>query len=165
MFFSTRRTEEIFKSIINLTSNEIKSEFSDFMDETRKGICSNSKICEICKEKADDSNESNNMLYFKCGHIYHKGCCAIELGKYVCYICRIEEMDNSVYTDIPKFMQRKNENVIKNDNINELKKKREARKKEEKRSKLINKLQKIKNKRKEKLENFKTNIENIEIKI
>ena len=165
MFFSTRRTEEIFKSIINLTSNEIKSEFSDFMDETRKGICSNSKICEICKEKADDSNESNNMLYFKCGHIYHKGCCAIELGKYVCYICRIEEMDNSVYTDIPKFMQRKNENVIKNDNINELKKKREARKKEEKRSKLINKLQKIKNKRKEKLESFKTNIENIEIKI
>ena len=63
MFFSTRRTEEIFKSIINLTSNEIKSEFSDFMDETRKGICSNSKICEICKEKADDSNESNKMIY------------------------------------------------------------------------------------------------------
>ena len=167
MFFSTRRTEEIFKSIINLSSNEIKNEFNEFMQETRKGICSNNKICENCKEKINDNdkNENNNLLYFKCGHVYHKGCCVIETGKYICYICRIEEMNNSVYTDMPKFIQRKNENNIQNDNINEKRKKKADKKKEDKRSKLINKLQKIKNKKKEKLENFMTNIENIEIKI
>ena len=105
------------------------------------------------------------MLYFKCGHVYHKGCCSIEEGKYTCYLCRIEEMDNSVYTDIPKFVQKKNDNVINNDNISKAKKKREAKKKEEKNSKLITRLKKIKNKNKEKLEKFKANIENIEIKI
>ena len=165
MFFSTRRTEEIFKSIINLTSNIIKSEFNDYMSETRKGICSNSKTCENCKEKGDINNEGNNMIYFKCGHVYHKGCCAIEAGKYTCYTCRIEEMDNSAYTDIPKFAQKKNENNVKKDNLNEIKKKKEERKKVEKRSRLISKLQKIKNKKKDKLENFKVNIENIDIKI
>jgi len=165
MLFSTRRTEEIFKSIINLTSNEIKNEFSDFMTETRKGICTDSKTCEICKEKADENNEGNNMLYFKCGHVYHKTCCSVEAGKYTCYVCRIEDMDNSVYTDIPKFSHKKNENVGKKGNINELKKKKEEKKKVEKRSRLITKLQKIKKKKKDKLENFKANIENIEIKI
>ena len=165
MFFSTRRTEEIFKSIINLTSNIIKTEFNDYMKETRKGICSDSKTCENCKEKGDINNEGNNMIYFKCGHVYHKGCCAIEAGKYTCYTCRVEEMDNSAFTDIPKFSQKKNENVIKKDTLYELKKKKEERKKVEKRSRLISKLQKIKNKRKEKLENFKVNIENIDIKI
>ena len=165
MFFNTRRTEEIFKSVINLTSTIIKDEFSDFMGETRKGICSDSKTCETCKEKIEENNEVRNMLYFKCGHVYHKGCCSIEEGKYTCYLCRIEEMDNSVYTDIPKFVQKKNDNVINNDNINKAKKKREAKKKEEKNSKLITSLKKIKNKTKEKLEKFKANIENIEIKI
>ena len=82
MFFSTRRTEEIFKSVINLTSNIIKNEFSDFMGETRKGICSDNKTCENCKEKFDETIDINNILYFKCGHVYHKGCCAIEEGKY-----------------------------------------------------------------------------------
>ena len=164
MFFSTRRTEEIFKSIINLQSNIIKSEFNDFMTETRKGICSDSKTCEICKEKVEE-NDNSNMLYFKCGHVYHKGCCAVESGKYTCYSCRIEDMDNSVYTDIPKFSQKKIENINKNDRINEIKKKKEARKKDEKRSRLLGKLKKIKNKKKEKLESFKTNIENIDIKI
>ena len=53
------------------------------------------------------------MIYFKCGHVYHKGCCAIEAGKYTCYTCRMEEMDNSAYTDIPKFAQKKNENNVK----------------------------------------------------
>ena len=165
MFFSTRRTEEIFKSIINLTSNIIKSEFKDYMLETKKGICSNSKICENCKEKGDINNEGNSMIYFKCGHVYHKGCCAIEGGKYTCYTCRIEEMDNSAYTDIPKFAQKKTDDNIKKDNLKELKKKKEERKKVEKRSRLITKLQKIKNKKKDKLENFKVNIENIDIKI
>ena len=165
MLFSTRKTEELLKTVLNLTSNEIKIEFTDFLEETKKGVCSDSKICEICKEKVDNNNESNNLLYFKCSHVYHKGCCAIEGGKYTCYLCRIEDMYNSAYTDIPKFLQRKNGNMNKKENINELKKKRESRKKEEKRTKLINKLQKIKNKKKEKLESFKTNIENIEIKI
>ena len=164
MFFSTRRTEEIFKSIINLQSNIIKSEFNDFMTETRKGICSDSKTCEICKEKVEE-NDNSNMLYFKCGHVYHKGCCAVESGKYTCYSCRIEDMDNSVYTDIPKFSQKKIENINKNDRINEIKKKKEARKKDEKRIRLLGKLKKIKNKKKEKLESLKTNIENIDIKI
>ena len=164
MFFSTRRTEEIFKSIINLSSNEIKNEFADFMKETKKGVCSNNTVCENCKEKVGDNNE-NNFLYFKCGHVYHKACCAIEGGKYTCYLCRVEEMNNSAFTDIPKFIQRKNENIIEKENVNEIKKKKKVKKEEDKRSKLINKLQKIKNKKKEKLENFMTNIENIEIKI
>ena len=164
MFFSTRRTEEIFKSVINLTSNIIKNEFSDFMGETRKGICSDNKTCENCKEKFDETIDINNILYFKCGHVYHKGCCAIEEGKYTCLICRIEEMDNSVYTNIPKFVQKKIEKDNKIEKLNEVKKKREAKKKEEKKSKLIERLQKIKKKNKDKIESFKTNIENIEIK-
>ena len=103
-------------------------------------------------------------MYFKCGHVYHKGCCAIEEGKYTCLICRIEEMDNSVYTNIPKFVQKKIEKDNKIEKLNEVKKKREAKKKEEKKSKLIERLQKIKKKNKDKIESFKTNIENIEIK-
>ena len=51
-------------------------------------------------------------------------------------------MNNSAYTDMPKFIQRNNEKNIKNDNINEKRKKKVDKKKEDKRSKLINKLQK-----------------------
>ena len=102
------------------------------MSEARKVICSNSKTCENCKEKGDINNEGNNMIYFKFGHVYHKGCRAIEEGKYTCYTCRIEKMDNSAYTDIHKFTQKKNENNIKKDNLNEIKKKKKKGKKSKK---------------------------------
>ena len=165
MFFNTRRTEEIFKSIVNLTSNIIKSEYKDYLTEIKKGISSDFKICEFCKEKVEDSNENNIMLYFKCGHVYHKGCCSLEAGKYTCYICRVEEMDNSAFTDIPKFFQKKNENENKKGKLYEINKKREEKKKDEKKNKLLIKLKKIKNKRMEKLESFKTNIENIDLNV
>ena len=167
MFFNTRRTEEIFKSIINLTSNIIKSDYKDYLTEIKRGISSNSKVCEVCKEKVEENNENNNnniMLYFKCGHVYHKGCCSLEAGKYTCYKCRVEEMDKSAFTDIPKFFLKKNDNDSKN-KINEIKKKKEEKKKVEKKNKLLIKLQKIKNKRNEKLESFKTNIDNIDLNL
>ena len=74
-------------------------------------------------------------------------------------------MDNSAFTDIPKFFQKKNENENKKGKLYEINKKREEKKKDEKKNKLLIKLKKIKNKRMEKLESFKTNIENIDLNV
>ena len=109
----------------------------------------------------------NKVIYFHCGHVYHSFCCAIEKGKYSCYICRVNDSEESMFTDIPILSFRKKQNVIKNEMKNEQKIK--AKKEEEKmkniKQKLIGKLKRIKKKKIDKFDNFKSNVDNIDIKI
>ena len=39
--------------------------------------------------------------------------CAIEKGKYACYICRMNDLEESMYKDIPNLAFRKKKNSIK----------------------------------------------------
>ena len=114
MFFNTRRTEEIFRAIVNLFYNHLQDTKEKLIDATKNGGYFESKICSQCHESIVDSKDNNN-IYFKCGHIYHFVCCSIEKGHYSCYICRTQDAIDSIYIDIPNLVQRDKENVIKNE--------------------------------------------------
>ena len=166
IFFSARRIEDIYKSIHNILFNSLSKDINFFLNESNKGIFENLNECDKCKKSICDNYEISNLQYFKCGHIYHNSCCAIEGGKYTCFICRTKDEKESAYTNKTNFVFRKKENVQKNDKKGENQiKNDEEKKKEAKKNKLLGKLKKITQKKNEKLENFKTNIENIQIKI
>ena len=107
------------------------------------------------------------VIYFHCGHVYHSFCCALEKGRYSCYICRINDSEESMFTEIPNLSFRKKQNVIKNETKIEqkIKEKVEKEKTENNKKNLIGKLKKIKKKKYDKFENFKANVDNIDIKI
>ena len=73
----------------------------------------------------------------------------------------MNDLEDSMFTDIPNLVFRKKQNVIKK----EIKNKAEEEKMKKNRSKLIKQLNKIRKKNFDKFENFKTNINNIDIKI
>ena len=160
--------QEELKIFINLfiIFNSLSKDINFFLNESNKGIFENLNECDKCKKSICDNYEISNLQYFKCGHIYHNSCCAIEGGKYTCFICRTKDEKESAYTNKTNFVFRKKENVQKNDKKGENQiKNDEEKKKEAKKNKLLGKLKKITQKKNEKLENFKTNIENIQIKI
>ena len=161
IFYSTRGTEEIFKSISSLLFNSLLQSEKFLLNESQKGFYSDMKKCNLCEESIDDIIEINSIIYFKCGHMYHNLCCPIEKGQYACYVCRTEEMEESSYTEIPNLIFRKKENVLnynKEDKIRKIKEK-----KTKKKNGLLEKLKKIKKKKYEKIEAFKSNIDNSQI--
>ena len=162
MFNSTRRTEAIFKSIFNLWFDSVSNSQKYLLTETKKGLYSYINKCYICEKQI---TRNDKAVYFACKHIYHSLCCAIEKGKYACYICRTRDLEESTYTDIPNLVFRKKENVLKYQKIHENKIKVEEEKKErkDKKMKMIEKLKKITKKKNIKFENFKASIENINI--
>ena len=167
MFKGTRRIEEIFKSVSNLLYDSISNQQNELLIESQKGLYCDINECNYCNKPIEENMGINKVIYFHCGHIYHSFCCALEKGKYSCYICRINDSEESMFTDIPILSFRKKQNVIKNEMKNELKIK--AKKEEEKmkniKQKLIGKLNRIKKKKIDKFENFKSNVDNIGIKI
>ena len=166
MFFSTRRTEAIFKSIFNLLFDSASKSHNNLLTESKKGLYCESSECNYCNKSISENYEIEKAIYFKCGHVYHAYCCAIERGKYACYICRMNDCEESMYSDMPNLIFRKKENVMKNEKIEENRIKIEKEKKEiNKRKKLIGKLKKINKKKENKIENFISNIDNIKIKI
>ena len=160
MFYSTRRSEDIFRSILNLWFNSVSNAQNNLLIESKKGLCCDTNECYFCNKPINESGEIEKLIYFHCGHIYHTLCCAIEKGKYACYICRMNDLEGSMYKDIPNLAFRKKKNSINNDNEN-----KDGKKKKEdyKRKKILAKLKKINNKRLDKIENFKENIDNIKI--
>ncbi len=160
-FLSTRRIEEIFKSISNLLYDSISNDQKQLLIETKRGLFCDINECNYCNKPVKENTEIDKSIYFPCGHVYHTFCCAIERGKYACFICRMNDLEDSMFTDIPNLVFRKKQNVIKK----EIKNKAEEEKMKKNRSKLIKQLNKIRKKNFDKFENFKTNINNIDIKI
>jgi hypothetical protein len=163
MFYSNRRSEEIYKTVINLFCNYIRERKETLIIISKRGGYFESKKCCECNEPLYDSKEINN-IYFKCGHIYHSFCCYIERGHFSCYICRMKELKESIYIDVPNLIFRKKEKEIKSE-INEEKKisKEKERKKRVAKKNMLKKLKKIADQKKDKFEAFKTNIVNFEL--
>ena len=165
MFSAARQTEDIFRTIFILSTNTIKKIQTNLLTEMKKGLFTESEECNYCNRPIYINDKTNKYEYFKCGHTYHSSCCPIEKGQYACYICRMEDLEKSVYTDIPNLIFRKKENVIKNEIIEQKKNKIiEVNKKDVKKDNLINKLRNLKNKKNNKIEIFKNNVENIKFK-
>ena len=162
MFYSTRRTEEIFKSITNLSFNSLSNEYKVLLKEAKTASFFDLSECNYCNESIYDITESYEIICFKCGHLYHNFCCSIEKGKYACYICRMKDMEDSTYTDIPKLVLRAKDNLKKREKDEKTIKKEERKKRSLLKNKL-DKLKKISKKRYENLENFKANIDNTQI--
>ena len=165
MFVSTRRIEDIFRAVYNLWSDSVSNASKIYLGEIKKGLYSDVSECNYCKIPINENIGLESAIYFNCGHSYHTLCCPIEKGKYACYICRMNDLEESMYTNIPNLVFRKKENVIKNETDKNKKKSIEKIKKDNKRSKLLDKLKKINKKKYDKLEHFKSNVENIDIKI
>ena len=72
----------------------------------KKGLFTESEECNYCNNPIYINDKVNKYEYFKCGHTYHSSCCPIEKGQYACYICRMEDLEKSVYTDIPNLIFR-----------------------------------------------------------
>ena len=156
MFYSTRRTEDIFKSLFNLCFDSISNSQNKLLVESKKGFYCEKNECNYCNKAINESVEFEKVIYFHCGHIYHTLCCAIEKGKYACYICRMNDLEESMYKDIPNLTFRKKKNSINKKKYNENSINKEEKKKEDnKRKKLLTKLKKINNKKLDKIENFK----------
>ena len=160
MFLSTRRIEEIFKSVFNLWSDSVSNASKIYLNEIKRGFYSDITECNFCKTPINENNGLESAIYFKCGHSYHTLCCPIEKGKYACYICRMNDLEESMFTNVPTLVFRKKENVIRNEKTDKIKS-IEKMKKDNKRNKMLDKLKKINKKKYDKLENFKTNVDNI----
>jgi hypothetical protein len=130
------------------------------LKESQRGISSKLGKCNNCHNEVCINFEIEDVLYFKCGHIYHKECCAISGGQYTCSICWKKEEEKTVFTDGTKLIFRGKENS----EINEIKESKiKVEDEQKKKKKLLGKLKNISNKKNEKLENFKVNMDNIEI--
>ena len=162
MFSSARRTEDIYKTIINLWFDSILNDQKYLLTVSKKGLYSYINKCNYCGKQI---TENENAQYFGCRHIYHTFCCPIEKGKYACYICRMKDSEESTYSDIPKLFFRKKDNVNIEKMNEKNKSEKEKKEKNVKKTKLLEKLKKITKKKHNKFENFKTNIENIDIQI
>ena len=160
IFFNSRRIEDIFKPIQSLLTNSMAENDKKLLKESQKGVFSELGECNNCHNQVCENYEIEDVLYFKCGHIYHKECCAIGGGQYSCSICWKKEDEKSVIKNGNKLIFRGKENSEKNE-IKESKIKVEDAQKKKK--KLLGRLKNISNKRNEKLENFKVNMDNIEI--
>ena len=163
MFFSTRRSEEIFKSIFNLRLNIIKNSQKELLDEIKKGLYTDIKICNFCNKEISENENVKNFEYFKCGHLYHISCCPKEKRDFTCYICRMNEFEESAYIDVPNLSFKKKEKPLKNEIIEDNKSNIEEKKKDN-RKKRLEKLKKINNKKYNKMEYFKASLENIDNK-
>ena len=162
MFQGARISEHIFQLIYNLRLNSLKKIQKNFYDEIKSGLFTELEECNYCKKPIDFTEEFKQLEYFKCGHIYHKICCPVEKGHYACYICRTNDLEDSLFTDIPNLIFRKKENVIKNEIIEN--NKRNIKKIDDKKANMLKKLKRINNKRNNKIEFFKTNLESIKNK-
>ena len=89
-----------------LIKRRIYEEYLNFSIENVKGIGIVIDICDYCKEEI----ENEVFILFRCGHKYHKTCCAkekiidkkanskkINLMNKICYICKIDEMEINLY--------------------------------------------------------------------
>ena len=165
MFLSSRRIEGIYQIVHKILFDSLAKDNNIYLDETKRGVFSNLKECYNCKNPVCENYDISNLKYFKCGHFYHNLCCAIEGGQYVCYICRKKEEENSTYTEKFNFVFRKKEIVDKSDKTENSIKGEEEQKQDVKKNKMLGKLKKFARKKNEKIENFKVNIQNIQINI
>ena len=159
VFFNSRRIEFFFKPIQNLLTNSMSENSQKLVKESQRGAFSELKECNFCHNPVCDNYEIDEVLYFKCGHIYHKDCCVIGGGRYTCFICWKKENEKSVIKDGTNIIIRNKENS----KINEIKdeKKIKIENEQKKKKKLLGRLKNISNKKNEKLESFKINMANI----
>jgi len=163
IFFSSRRIDDIFKPIQNLLTNSMAENDKKLLKESQRGVYSELKECSSCHNSVCENDEIDNILFFKCGHIYHKECCVIGGGQYICFICWKKEDEKSVFKDNIIIKKKENsekkgvneKNEIKENKIN-------FENEQKKKKKLLGRLKNISNKKNEKFENFKINMENIE---
>ena len=159
IFNSNKSNEELFKTLLDLHLNSLKNGQISLLSEIKRGAFSDLEECDYCNNPIIEIEEIKNLIFFKCGHIYHISCCPVEKRQYACYICRTKELEKSVYTDIPNLIFKQKNKGIKNEIIeNKMKK---EKKKVDKKVKLIEKLKRINNSRYNKFESFKVNIEKI----
>ena len=163
MFHSTRTTENIFQLIYKLRINSLMNLEKGFLNEIKGGVFADLDECGYCTKQINLAEEYNQLQYFKCGHIYHTSCCPIEKGQYACYICRMDDLEESAFTDIPNLIFKKKEDfinnqIIENKSIFNVKKK----KKEDKKTIMLNKLKSISKQRNNKFEYFKANLKGID---
>ena len=160
IFFNSRRIEDIFKPIQSLLTNSMAENDKKLLKESQKGAFSELGKCNNCHNKVCENYEVDDVIIFKCRHIYHKECCAVGGGQYICYICWKKEDEKSVVKDGTKIIFKKKENF----EINEIKESKiKIEDEQKKKKKLLGRLKNISNKKNEKLENFKVNMDNIEI--
>ena len=51
----------------------------------------------IVKIPINENIGIESAIYFNCGYSYHTLFCPIEKGKYPCYICRMNDLEESMY--------------------------------------------------------------------
>ena len=163
MFVSNRRSEEIFKYIFNLRIKIIMNSQNELSNELKKGLYAEIKICNYCGKEISENENVKDLEFFKCGHLYHISCCPKEKRDYACYICRMRDLEESVYSEVTNLNFKKNEKLLKNEIIEDNKYKIEEKKKDIKNKKL-EKLKSIAKKKNNKMEYFKESLKNIEIK-
>ena len=151
-FNSFKNLNDIFYLGKVLIKKRIYEEYYNYSIENVKGIGIVIDICDYCKEEID----KENFIIFRCGHKYHKKCCAretlidkkvnskqINLMKKVCYICKIEEMEINLYQTKEQLIincnEEENEKSEDDNEINEEELKRNVRKIDK-----LNKLRKMK---------------------
>ena len=134
LFFSIHSTEQILKFISNIVYSSASEGYDNFLHETKKGFFTSFEKCHFCGKPISENNKTDNLIYFKCGHIYHVNCCAREGPRYVCYHCTVKENDGSIITVASKIQKRKRFNRQKTktkeeEEIDEKKKKANEKKK------------------------------------
>ena len=159
MFFSTRKNEDIYKSINKILLSSLDENNKILLKEMKRGAFQHLNECNKCKKEICDNYELINVQSFKCGHIYHNSCCAIEGGKYTCFICRLKDEEDSAFTYMSNFVFKNNKNFQSEENKNENTINfGEPHKKEIQKNKILSKLRKIKENKNEKIRNFKESI-------
>ena len=117
-----------------LLKKEIEKNLNDFIFQFNKGNYTSLDNCEFCG-KSIDYYYSENIIYFKCNHIFHKKCFEEKkCDEYICPICSKKEKEVNIYKIDENKKEiicnylfdidyHKNENdIIKRDEINDEKK-------------------------------------------
>ena len=92
----------ILNSVGRLLINLCFENLESFKEENFEGRILELNKCDICNENfhRNSDNEARKILVFKCTHIMHRYCAYSEIfkniTKYICPICRKDEVDNAV---------------------------------------------------------------------
>ena len=126
MLYSYSNQTKILDSAKQLLSNSVIINENDLIKLSMKGNDFVLKNCDICGIDFKKTTKKENIVVFKCGHIMHQHCSALENDEgFECKICRKNEIESSVSTysrstsrssDTNDISNNPNSNLIMDDN-------------------------------------------------
>ena len=136
----------------NIAFYSVENEMKNYIKEYNCGHFFNKKICDFCKKKLANVRYLNYLRIFYCNHVYHRTCVQKFEEINNCFVCKNEDIsfkkEEDQYNDTNEKMEEMMEEELE-------KARNKCREEEEKSIKLtlykqkLNRLKKLRNKRKE----------------